>query len=225
MLTHKVFQRPFEDFVEKLIAIKDGGDKQAYDISWKVLSAMYHGGLPHRRRRLYLVGILRSKQVSAFKFPRELKHVAPWGGLLDSPGCDPLSLPSDKAQRVAAGIQLIIEKGGNPTAEMWFVDSLAEHCPAPVEVHKHICPGLNKRNAADGVYATTLGRCLNPNEMLRLQGIDPKDVHIPELPRERFAFQKMIGKAAVVPVLRRVITQMVQAIDPIKRPREQARWC
>ena len=57
--------------LEALADIKDDNSQPCYVITWKILNARLHGGLPHNRERLFMVGMLRSAQKSQLTWPSE----------------------------------------------------------------------------------------------------------------------------------------------------------
>lgn len=59
-----------EEVLEALVNIKDPATGAgAYHVTWKVLNARIHGGLPQNRERIFIVLILKTAKVGQFTFP------------------------------------------------------------------------------------------------------------------------------------------------------------
>ena len=215
----------FETILNKLHHIKDSGTgKQAYNISWKVLDMKTHGGLPQARARVYVVGVLARKQVQRFVFPTGVK-CAKVDTLLQ-PVCQHHVLCPDVSgmsvrnmRHLVKGLEEVIERGGSPTDETWFVDCTLQS-GRRMKPMRDICPNLTKARAAlGGFWVTNLHRRLYLEEILGLQGMDTEGFTGPvELCKQHL--QATIANTIAVPVLARVLLNMCKAVglaDPQAR--------
>ena len=57
--------------IEALTDITDDNSLPCYSISWRILNARLHGGLPHNRERLFVVGTKKSVQKCPLTWPSE----------------------------------------------------------------------------------------------------------------------------------------------------------
>ena len=71
------FKNEFQEILDRLQAMKDERGNMLYAVDWKVLNARLHGGAPHNRERVLVVGILKSIQRHELKWPSEV--AAPGG--------------------------------------------------------------------------------------------------------------------------------------------------
>ena len=60
---------------------KDASREKQYVVKWKLLDTSEHG-VPHRRRRIYIVGILKSRLAHPFRFPRRFRSAPPLASIL-----------------------------------------------------------------------------------------------------------------------------------------------
>ena len=214
-LTFKRHRPYFDQILNKLRRIKDNFGKPAYDISWKILDAKVHGGLPQSRQRVFVVGTLHNKTVSKFMFPKKVQPISV--EKLLGPAClkaasqpDLSAMPDGTVRGIMMGMDRILEKGGNPLHETWFIDCKAS--TSRMAVKKNICPCLTRTRAAAGAFwLSNRGRFLETHEMMRMQGIDPKIFRVPTTVTIR-QFHAMIGNAVAVPVLAGIIDGMCKAV-------------
>ena len=66
LATHNRYGPFFRTILAKLI------NTGLYDVDYSVLDTKKHGGIPQSRTRVYIVGVLKSKQVYPLRWPREI---------------------------------------------------------------------------------------------------------------------------------------------------------
>ena len=64
-----VFKHEFAEILDMLQNIKDSRGNTVYAIDWKVLNAREHGGAPHNRERVFIVGIRNNIQNHKLMWP------------------------------------------------------------------------------------------------------------------------------------------------------------
>ena len=144
-------ERFFARILDALSSIEETPGKRAYQLHWRVLNSKLYGGVPQSRPRIYIVGILKTKQRHPFKWPCKIK-CRPIDTILGPPNLgkarapDLSSVSASAACRIAESLEKIVNKGGNPLEETWFVDCNAS--PSRVSVHKDICPCLRRGQRA-----------------------------------------------------------------------------
>jgi site-specific DNA-cytosine methylase len=190
-----------------------------YDIDSKILNPM-HYGVPQSRPRLYIVGILSGKRRRRFCWPRKTKidpipimnEILGEADLHSAIQPDLSCLSNRAANLVLKRVQAIVNKGGNPLTETWFID-----CHNAAIMRKDICPPLATR--VGDIYITNRGSTLTPSQTLWLQGIDPDRVALPEGVTER-QFARAIRDSATVPLLAKVALSLCKALDYVPRERK-----
>ena len=142
-----------------------------YKVHLRVLNSLDHG-LPQSRRRVYIVGILKSQlQRRRFRWPQALPR-RPASAFLE--GASPtgaVSMPRTEKQ-IAKIKQALdrIERQGGDVADDWFIDYHASPRYG-IAVTKDRAGCLTRtRAAAGGPFITSRARGMSLLEMCRFQG-------------------------------------------------------
>ena len=126
-------------------------DTVRYDVSWKLMDTSEYSGLPHHRSRVFIVGILKSKQKGKINWPEKARTqcsikmcklyiqvslifccavvavsqvpMRPLDEFLDPKlPRHPKSLKPTALQHVRDALQSVVEKGDNPCDVHYVVD-------------------------------------------------------------------------------------------------------
>ena len=142
-----------------------------YRLHWRVLNSLDHG-LPQNRPRLFLVALRKTAVVQRFRWPRPLARV-PAAKFLDPADAAPAGIGPHTAKqldKVADGLDQIIQKGGDCLKEDWFLDFRASPSRG-VTVRKDACGCLTRaRSGAGGPLVTSRQRTMTIKELMRFQG-------------------------------------------------------
>ena len=192
--------------ISLLTGICDENGNRAYNLYYKELNALWHG-VPQSRRRCYLVGVLRSAQVSPFRWPAAttvpalgpcLARLAP-------------VLPTSRQQlrNILRGAQFIRAHGGDPANEEWVgrisqsdrwaVSAVLDHCPTITRSHPH------------AIWLYNRGRNITTDELGVLQGFPVGHLSLPEKVSIR-QLASMYGNAFCVTVMRRIFCRLLACI-------------
>ena len=195
-------------FLKTLCAIKEPDTTTpAYDISWKVLNTKTHGGLPQNRERVFIAGVRKSCQQCAMVWPQpmpmrtltsffrkklppnELAQVTPPSGTVARRN---LQVSYDRARR----------QGIEPLKKPVIVDLWSTNPNWSATRSPCLTAGRAK---GGGHWISTLGRTMTSEEMMRLQGVDPRRVMRHAKTVSKATLNQVIGNAISVPILERVL--------------------
>lgn len=180
---------------------------ESYSVSWKVVDTSTHG-LPHRRRRIYVVGVRRDRLRRPFVFPGPVKCM-PLEELLDPVDED------DDADRLPP----VSQSGSRAIVEQELRRFHGVHHRSPDRVidvdcswrwmrpASQTCPCL-LRSRKQGLWILSRGRRMRFWEAARMQGVVPDDLSWPS-PGSAFA---MIGNAMSAPVLERILARLLYTL-------------
>jgi len=146
-----------------------------YNISHRILDTKQNG-VPHSRRRVYIVGIRQDADRGTFTFPEPIP--APSMNLfLDSRPKKAIvaaGLPP-KTQTTARGnvvttLRKLKREGSDPLEEPFLIDCDSSAARSKSMLNVSPCITCGRRS---GHWVTNRGRRLRKMEMTRLQGVDP----------------------------------------------------
>ena len=212
-----IVQKPhkalFEEVLKILVGIKDAHGNQAYDVSWKVLNARLHGGLPQNRERVFVAGVRLDHKVSPMIWPGEipmvrLESLVQGGIQREGSKHWPGNLPKAEGARKRA-LQMLDQirtSGGNPLQETYVlnVDNASPaycHCYSPCIT--------KSRGGTSGHWLSWKQRKMTLTEMMKLSGVNPQ-----RIPTDRFPealLGKIIGNAVPVTLLARVMQALLNS--------------
>ena len=148
-----------------------------YHVEWACLNTLDFG-VPHHRRRIYIVGLRKDCMTKPFTWPPTSKR--PIAASILDPVCadvekDTLGTQLAKARRrvLRKAFRLIRMKGGSPSKEDWFVDVMSSPKFANGG-RKDALPCLTRaRGGTHGFWITSRGRFTTTRELIRFQGFKP----------------------------------------------------
>ena len=143
--------------------IKQLEDKNLYNIYWNRMNTKDYG-IPQSRKRVYIIGIRRDKQMTEFKFPKQVKMKS-----LQS-FVDKKDTSKNPIKAVNKGLFSRIPK------DSLFIDVGFRNCPFPNSGKWAPCI-----TAQPNMWCVPMGRKANVKEYFKLQGFPlsfkiPKDV-------------------------------------------------
>lgn len=188
-------------------------ERMGYDVFYKVLDAS-HYGTPTVRKRIYFVCFRKSLGVRRFSFP------APTNG--------PVKL-RDFLQSDAETRKYVIRRDDVRMVEKFVVPNVFGSYPQkPIRIGTINKGGQGERIYSDLGHAITLSaygggvasktgaylingkiRKLSPRECARIMGF-PEDFEIPVSDVQAY---KQFGNSVVIPVLKRIVERMVEALE------------
>lgn len=195
-----------------LTDIKADSGKPFYSVTWNVLNARLHGGLPQNRERIFVAGVRCDCQVSPMQWPGQIpmlpldKFIE--GGQKPEGSPDwPGNMPRAWGQQTRLWQMLndIWERGGDPLKEMWVlnVDN------ATPGFTKGYSPCITKgRGGNGGHWLSWKQRKMTTRELMLLSGVRPE--RIPQGFSDR-QLGLIIGNSVPIPLLARVMAALFRA--------------
>lgn len=171
-------------------------DKPIYNIYWKVLNTADYG-IPQSRKRLFMIGIKRNKQINNFEWPipiecQSLHDFVDWND--NSKNELPAYFYASKMDEIINPNSIFINIG----YKKYSHNNADKICP---------CLTTNTRH----FYCLPLKRFMNINEYLKIQGF-PTNYKINV---SKYQFQKQIGNSMSVNVLIYLFKNIFQTIQSI----------
>jgi len=208
----------FKQIMSALNVLKNPG----YNITDAVLDTKEHG-VPHSRRRIYIVGIRKDKDKKTFEFPEALP-AEPVDRFLDplKPEERRLALPPKSQGTARANVihhnKELRAAGVNPqkTTYIMDVDSSSERSKAVKG--RSPCITCSRRS---GHWVSTRNRRQTLEEMLRMQAMNPT---ILKMAVSRAQLGKQIGNAMSVNVLERLLVKALPAAGLVSSRQLEDRW-
>lgn len=195
--------------ISLLTGICDKSGNRAYNLYFKELNALWHG-VPQARRRCYLVGVLRSAQVSPFRWPANTDTTPALDCLALAP-----ALPTNGQQlrNILRGVQFIHAHSGDPVNEEWVgrisqsdrwrVSAVLDHSPTVVRSNPH------------AIWLYKHGRSVTTDELGVLQGFPVGHLSLPATVSST-QLASMYGNAFCVAVMRRIFCRLLASIGVAK---------
>jgi len=208
----------FKSILAELNALRNPG----YNISHQIVDTKDHG-VPHSRRRIYVVGIRKDVDRGTFEFPAKIK--CPSIELFldakkktDNPAALPPNSQGTAKKNVLYWNRKLIRQGVNPAKDTYIID--VDSSAGRSKAVKGISPCMTCSRSA-GHWISTRGRRLNKDEMLRMQGMKPSEfkcvVSLNQLGRQ-------LGNAMSVNVLERIFCNLLPAAGLTKASKLEDRW-
>ena len=188
--------------------IREALVKNNYFVKWKVLNSKDYGNIPQNRERIYIVAFRNKTDFDCFSFPEPIKLTT---SLRDVIAYDKDA--SDKYyynQNNFAGYKILDHDAKNANhVYQWRRVYVREN-------KSGVVPTLTASMGTGGnnvpIIITDDGRYrkLTPKECFNVQGY-PKDFKLPKISNSQL--YKQAGNSVVVPVIRRIATNIIKAID------------
>ena len=178
---------------EPLDAVIGGLQTLGYDCDWKVLNAL-HFGLPHKRERIIIVGLLDAGAIDLFEWPKARKGYTPLIEILEEK-------PDERhfvSEQIRLKRQSMHKAESSPL--IWH-----ENKAGNISSHPFSC--ALRANASYNYLLVDGERRLTPREQLRLQGFPESFVNLCADGQVR----KQTGNAVPVPMVRAVIREVLSA--------------
>jgi len=177
-----------------------------YHVSYKVMNAAEYTKVPQNRERIYIVGFRKKQDFSKFEFPAELNATLDLADFIDFESkVDDTFYYKDKYMSKE------LEKNitSRDTVYQWRRQYVREN-------KSGLCPTLTANMGTGGhnvpLVLTKHGiRKLTPRECFNLMGF-PKSFKLPD-GLANSQLYKQAGNAVVVPVIKRIATQIMKAVE------------
>jgi DNA (cytosine-5)-methyltransferase 1 len=177
-----------------------------YHVSYKVMNAAQYTKVPQNRERIYIVGFRKKQDYSKFTFPKELNANLELSDFIDFESkVDDTFYYKDKY--MSKELEASITR--RDTVYQWRRQYVREN-------KSGLCPTLTANMGTGGhnvplVLAKHGIRKLTPRECFNLMGF-PKSFRLPD-GLANSQLYKQAGNAVVVPVVKRIATQIMKAVE------------
>ena len=181
-------------------------EELGYHVSYKVMNAAEYTKVPQNRERIYIVGFRKKQDFSKFRFPTELNTTLDLADFIDfETKVDDTFYYKDKY--MSKELEKNITR--RDTVYQWRRQYVREN-------KSGLCPTLTAKMGTGGhnvpLVLTRHGiRKLTPRECFNLMGF-PKTFKLPA-GLANSQLYKQAGNAVVVPVIKRIATQIMKAIE------------
>ena len=210
----KCASQPPGNVLNLLNGIKGEDGLSAYATQWKVLDVGVYGGLPQSRSHAFVTGVLCTKGLRPFQWPRPMEAL-PLDSLLDC-------LPDPDPSELELGFQKIWAARHTP-AESCVIDCQTSCARQRHVMGKGTSPCLTA--GARYYFVTSRGRMMTTAEMMRLQGIHPMRLRLPHGVTEK-QLAAMVRASVPVPLLARVSLNLCKAMGMVaKKAKAAQRSC
>lgn len=189
--------------------IREALTENNYFIKWKVLNGKDYGNIPQNRERIYIVGFDNKETYDLFDFPEEIELTTSLRDIIDfGDKKDELYYYREGKQRFFDELKLTMTS--QDTVYQWRRQYVREN-------KNGVVPTLTANMGTGGhnvpLILTDSGeiRKLTPKETFNVQGY-PKSFKIPENVSNGQLY-KQAGNSVVVPVIKRIATNISKALD------------
>lgn len=188
--------------------IREALVKNNYFVKWKVLNSKDYGNIPQNRERIYIVAFKNKADFDRFSFPKPIKLTTSLRDIIayDKDADDKYYYNQDNF----AGYKILDHDAKNANhVYQWRRVYVREN-------KSGVVPTLTASMGTGGnnvpIIITDDGRYrkLTPKECFNVQGY-PKDFKLPDISNSQL--YKQAGNSVVVPVIRRIATNIIKAID------------
>ena len=199
----------FPEVFDYIIQSLEGIGARFYQVKADTLNTRDFG-IPHQRRRVYIVAIAKHAMTQEFEMPPPIRSNVVLKNFLDMRTRGNFSdQPDWIIKNIICCYARIIQQGGDPFQQTWIADVRASQRWKPQIVNTH-CPTITASRAMQGgFWVTNLMRFLTAKEMAAFQGLDmlndvvmPAGLTIPQ-------FNKMVGNSVSVNVAMLVFDQVL----------------
>ncbi|PGS54240.1 DNA cytosine methyltransferase [Bacillus sp. AFS041924] len=185
--------------------------ESGYDIDSKVMNTMEYGDIPQNRERIFIVGFKNKEALSNFVWPDKLDPTKTIDDILDR----------DEEQDSAFYYTVSSQYYNMILESMKRRDTVYQLRRVYIrENRSNVCPTLTANMGTGGHNVPLIidnwgYRKLTPKEALRFQGFPVDDDYkIPEKMANSHIY-KQAGNAVSVPVIKRLATNMIVALDTV----------
>ena len=189
--------------------IREALTENNYFIKWKVLNCKDYGNIPQNRERIYIVGFDNKETYDLFEFPEEIELTTSLRDIIDfGDKKDELYYYREGKQRFFDELKL--KMTSQDTVYQWRRQYVREN-------KNGVVPTLTANMGTGGhnvpLILTDSGeiRKLTPKETFNVQ-VYPKSFKIPENVYNGQLY-KQAGNSVVVPVIKRIATNISKALD------------
>ena len=189
--------------------IREALTENNYFIKWKVLNGKDYGNIPQNRERIYIVGFDNKETYDLFELPEEIELTTSLRDIIDfGDKKDELYYYREGKQRFFDELKL--KMTSQDTVYQWRRQYVREN-------KNGVVPTLTANMGTGGhnvpLILTDSGeiRKLTPKETFNVQGY-PKSFKIPENVSNGQLY-KQAGNSVVVPVIKRIATNISKALD------------
>lgn len=197
---------------------------KAYEIDAKVVNCNEHG-LPQSRKRLWIVGRLKTKIVTQFQWPE------PYGCVPLAPILDKLvgtvgpqhAPPASQGTAQANLVKAFSEIGSLTKKNPCLVDAIVDIDGTKLHWMLDMSPCLTRhRCGIGGHWVTSRGRRLSTGEQLRLMGFKRSIMKVDSVTDRQLRL--MIGNSCAVPVLERILLRLLPSVGLANDSAMKRRW-
>lgn len=211
-------------------------EKFGYIVSWRLLDTRTHGGIPCRRKRVYIVGIKKPDisgipatgampATSGFPatgsgrivWPPSIQHLDLSTLFEDTPKVSDYCnyayppLNTTMAANIRETMRLVRAKALKENVDPATYSVVVDLAGTKVQVGYHCAPCLTKtRGAADAFFSLQHARFLSLRELCRLQGLNVDHM---QLNISRAQIGGMLGNGFTCTVIARVVAAAIQAAE------------
>ena len=206
------------DMLEK-IADPEDAQLKAYNVELEVFNALDFG-MPQRRSRVYIVGILKKASSRTFVWPRPPSCQRSLTSILDLPQ-DANEVVAEPSERMSKEMLKIIDKfeQRNMSADLVNEEYIHNLGPSKPTSSLNICPCLTSRRCARlEYYSSTRQRRLSITDFLRLNGVPARRFANWTDTTSRSCMGGMCGNAEALCLLVPILSQALRAIGVEPRP-------
>ena len=206
-----------------LLYISKEFQASGYQLDFKMLSSDLHGGVPQRRRRLYVLAF--RSPTHALEWPEQIP-MRSLPSLLADDFHSPSSRPTaPKAIEKIDKVEAQLAKLGLSTAERAHMMVNCHSQLGQLFLEKTPCLTCS-RGAQGGFWLLGHHRMMTVDELLQLQGIDPSCTRIASVVSARQA-GALLGNSFTLTVVARVLVSAFRCIgcaleDPVKASQSRA---
>jgi DNA-cytosine methyltransferase len=196
----------------ELQGLRSPDGSRTYKVRMRLLDTKTHGGLPQRRRRLYIVGFLRKEQKREFKWPYPIpcSHISEIITKSGHSFAKPRQTTRIK-KVIASRVAEIRANGGDPLRDPYIVDVMSGHS-SPADL---VSPCLTRsRCLAGGHWLVSQRRMMTLSEIEALQGFPPGQLTLPT-GTSASQYAGLLGNAFTVSVVSRVAMALLRTIGAV----------
>ena len=186
-----------------------------YSIKHQILNSFDHGGVPQKRRRLYICGTLKSKIVKPFSFPAKLKGQPSLIDILDDKPADKHSARLPPASQIHCRKQVRelrrkLKKDGITKDKILKSMPVADIDDTVMTYQCNALPCITATRASNGGYwLEWQGRRTSLKELMRAQGMDPDRMQ--QVTSDR-TLGHAIGNAMTQTVMQNILKKLLPAV-------------
>ena len=191
----------------------------AYNVHLEVLNA-FDFGMPQRRSRVYIVGILKKASSRPFVWPTPASRQRSLSSVLDLPQ-DANEVFPETSERNAKDMLNIIEKceRRHMAADLVNEEYIHNLGPSRPTSSRNACPCLTKQHCSGfSYYSSNRQRRLSVADFLRLNGVPARRFANWKATTSRTCMAGMCGNAEAICLLVPVMSQALRAIGVEPRP-------